>query len=73
MRRISREMLLFRKSFGSTVNGPPSSESEILAKIVQGGNAHFVWEAFVGFNVVFISDQRAHILKRAADLQGPVC
>jgi len=66
-------MLLFRKSFGSTVNGPPSSESEILAKIVQGGNAHFVWEAFVGFNVVFISDQRAHILKRAADLQGPVC
>jgi hypothetical protein len=27
------------------------------AKIVQGRNAHFVWEAFAGFNVVFSSDQ----------------
>ena len=44
----------------------------MLAKIVQGRNAHFVWEAFVGFNVVFINDQRVHVLKRAADLQGPV-
>jgi len=57
----------------STVNSPPSFESRGMpAKIVQGRNTHFVCEAFVGFNVVFSGDQRVHVLKRAADLQGPV-
>ena len=53
----------------STVHRPPNRNSGEDCSGMQG---LLRGEAFVGFNVVFSSDQWVQVLKRATDLQEPV-